>query len=206
MIGRAQRRIFISSLYIGSATKELVRHSPALCVSPYLIQGVQMGALHAALQRHPLLRLSIILDLNRSTRPEPKSAARILAPLLNRYPDRIQISLFRSPKLHGAMAKLVPPRYNEGWGTWHAKIYGADDDVIISGSVCLANDILAAPDRSTAACSQQKRQPEPGLFHRPPRPLHLLRFAASTSAILLRIHRYRVPILLPHASKHQLVV
>ncbi|TFK46642.1 hypothetical protein OE88DRAFT_1667261 [Heliocybe sulcata] len=32
------------------------------------------------------------------------------------------------------MAKLVPPRFNEGWGTWHAKIYGADDDVMISGA------------------------------------------------------------------------
>uniref|UniRef100_A0A0W0FSC7 CDP-diacylglycerol--glycerol-3-phosphate 3-phosphatidyltransferase n=1 Tax=Moniliophthora roreri TaxID=221103 RepID=A0A0W0FSC7_MONRR len=32
------------------------------------------------------------------------------------------------------MAKVVPPRFNEGWGTWHAKIYGADDDVMISGA------------------------------------------------------------------------
>ncbi|KAF5389095.1 hypothetical protein D9757_004934 [Collybiopsis confluens] len=32
------------------------------------------------------------------------------------------------------MAKIVPPRFNEGWGTWHAKIYGADDDLIISGA------------------------------------------------------------------------
>ncbi|KAK7031167.1 CDP-diacylglycerol--glycerol-3-phosphate 3-phosphatidyltransferase [Paramarasmius palmivorus] len=32
------------------------------------------------------------------------------------------------------MAKIVPPRFNEGWGTWHAKIYGADDDVMISGA------------------------------------------------------------------------
>ncbi|KAF7979602.1 hypothetical protein HWV62_41918 [Athelia sp. TMB] len=32
------------------------------------------------------------------------------------------------------MAKLVPPRFNEGWGTWHAKIYGVDDEVIISGA------------------------------------------------------------------------
>jgi CDP-diacylglycerol---glycerol-3-phosphate 3-phosphatidyltransferase len=33
------------------------------------------------------------------------------------------------------MARLVPPRYNEGWGTWHAKVYGADDELIISGCV-----------------------------------------------------------------------
>jgi hypothetical protein len=35
--------------------------------------------------------------------------------------------------MSGFMGKLVPPRFNEGWGTWHAKIYGADDDLIISG-------------------------------------------------------------------------
>lgn len=32
------------------------------------------------------------------------------------------------------MAKIVPPRFNEGWGTWHAKIYGSDDEVMISGA------------------------------------------------------------------------
>lgn len=44
--------------------------------------------------------------------------------------------MFRSPSLRGPLAKVVPPRFNEGWGTWHAKIYGADDSVMISGWVC----------------------------------------------------------------------
>jgi CDP-diacylglycerol--glycerol-3-phosphate 3-phosphatidyltransferase len=35
------------------------------------------------------------------------------------------------------MAKIVPRRFDEGWGTWHAKVYGFDDDVIISGLVNL---------------------------------------------------------------------
>ncbi|KAI3609190.1 cdp-diacylglycerol-glycerol-3-phosphate 3-phosphatidyltransferase [Moniliophthora roreri] len=47
------------------------------------------------------------------------------------YPDRVHASFFRSPNPRGIMAKVVPPRFNEGWGTWHAKIYGADDDVMI---------------------------------------------------------------------------
>lgn len=41
--------------------------------------------------------------------------------------------LFRSPKLRGLMEKIVPERFDEGWGTWHAKWYGVDDEVIISG-------------------------------------------------------------------------
>lgn len=73
------------------------------------------------------------LDLNRSTRPGPGSTASLLAPLLKEYPDRVHITMFRSPKLKGLMAKIVPPRYNEGWGTWHPKIYGVDDEVMISG-------------------------------------------------------------------------
>lgn len=43
--------------------------------------------------------------------------------------------MFRSPNLRGIMAKIIPPRFNEGWGTWHAKIYGVDDEIIISGYV-----------------------------------------------------------------------
>ncbi|KAA1469243.1 CDP-diacylglycerol-glycerol-3-phosphate 3-phosphatidyltransferase [Dentipellis sp. KUC8613] len=115
MIRRARRRIFISSLYIGSSEKELIE------------------TLRDALTRNPELDVFMQLDLNRSTRPGP-STVRLLAPLLKDYPERLHVSLFRSPKLKGVMASLVPPRFNEGWGTWHAKIYGADDDVMISGA------------------------------------------------------------------------
>ena len=31
------------------------------------------------------------------------------------------------------MSKIVPRRFDEGWGTWHAKIYGVDDETMISG-------------------------------------------------------------------------
>ncbi|KAJ3552802.1 hypothetical protein NM688_g3961 [Phlebia brevispora] len=116
MIRRAESRIFLSSLYIGSKEGELV------------------DALYKALQDKPTLHVRLHLDLNRSTRPGPDSTARILLPLLSDFPDRIRVCMFRSPKLKGLMAKLVPPRFNEGWGTWHPKIYGTDDEVIISGA------------------------------------------------------------------------
>lgn len=51
------------------------------------------------------------------------------------YPSRVHVFMFRSPNLRGIMAKIIPPRFNEGWGTWHAKIYGVDDEIIISGYV-----------------------------------------------------------------------
>ncbi|KNZ72109.1 CDP-diacylglycerol--glycerol-3-phosphate 3-phosphatidyltransferase, mitochondrial [Termitomyces sp. J132] len=116
MIRRAEQRIFISSLYIGSAESELIE------------------AIQKSLSEKPSLRLHLQLDLNRSTRPGVSSTAKILLPLLQEFPDRVTVSMFRSPSLRGFLAKIVPPRFNEGWGTWHAKIYGVDDEVIISGA------------------------------------------------------------------------
>ncbi|GLB40614.1 putative CDP-diacylglycerol-glycerol-3-phosphate 3-phosphatidyltransferase [Lyophyllum shimeji] len=116
MIRRAEYRIFISSLYIGSSETELI------------------DAIYYALSEKPSLQVYFQLDLNRSTRPGASSTAKILLPLISRFPERVHVSLFRSPHLRGVLAKLVPPRFNEGWGTWHAKIYGVDDEVIISGA------------------------------------------------------------------------
>ncbi|KAJ7111960.1 CDP-diacylglycerol-glycerol-3-phosphate 3-phosphatidyltransferase [Mycena epipterygia] len=116
MIRRAQTRIFISSLYLGSSESELV------------------FALTEALRKNPELQIYMLFDLNRSTRPGPHSTAKLLVPLIKEYPDRVHVSFFRSPSLRGLLAKLVPPRFNEGWGTWHAKIYGVDDEVMISGA------------------------------------------------------------------------
>jgi CDP-diacylglycerol---glycerol-3-phosphate 3-phosphatidyltransferase len=137
MIHRARRRIFISSLYIGSAERELVCHI-FRCSQNSLI-NTQIDTLHASLENNSSLNLYLTLDLNRSTRPGPSSTVEYVLPLLREFPDRVHISVFRSPKLRGLFAKLVPPRFNEGWGTWHAKIYGADDDVMISGYVGVAS-------------------------------------------------------------------
>ncbi|KAF8330080.1 uncharacterized protein EI90DRAFT_3145830 [Cantharellus anzutake] len=120
MVRNAKRRILISSLYIGTENQELFQ------------------ALGDALRNNPRLQVQMQLDLNRSTRlghgtPSP-STAHSLLPLLSEFPGRVKIHMFRSPKLKGLMAKLVPPRFNEGWGTWHAKIYGVDDDVIMTGA------------------------------------------------------------------------
>ncbi|KAH7929645.1 hypothetical protein BV22DRAFT_1080564 [Leucogyrophana mollusca] len=116
LIKRARRRIFLSSLYIGSSEKELI------------------DALDISLRNNPELHVYLTLDYNRSTRPGPSSPVLGLLPLLRNHGNRVHISLFRSPKLNGVMAKVVPPRFNEGWGTWHAKIYGSDDEVMISGA------------------------------------------------------------------------
>ncbi len=98
-----------------------------------LIMLYQLHAINNALHSNMDLHVHLHLDYNRSTRPGPTSTAQILLPIINSYPDRVHVHLFRSPKLKGLLGKLVPRRFDEGWGTWHAKIYGVDDEVIISG-------------------------------------------------------------------------
>ena len=50
------------------------------------------------------------------------------------------MSLYHTPNLNGIVKQLVPRRFDEGWGLWHAKAYIADDDVLISGSVTIASN------------------------------------------------------------------
>ncbi|WVN90286.1 uncharacterized protein L203_105522 [Cryptococcus depauperatus CBS 7841] len=121
MISRAKRRILISTLYIGAEEGELLE------------------SIKAALTNNPQLRVMFILDYHRATRlaPHPNippSTAHLLLPLVERFPERCEVWLFRSPKLKGIMEKIVPTRYDEAWGTWHGKWYGVDDEVIISGA------------------------------------------------------------------------
>ena len=96
---------------------------------------LQLASLDTALRQNSRLQLHLTLDYNRSTRPGPDSPVLALLPLLRAHGSRVHVSLFRSPNLSGPMTTVVPPRFNEGWGTWHPKIYGADDDVIITGLV-----------------------------------------------------------------------
>jgi CDP-diacylglycerol--glycerol-3-phosphate 3-phosphatidyltransferase len=98
-----------------------------------LTQYLQIDTLNTAMSSNSSLKLHMNLDLNRTTRPGPHSPVNLLTPLVQRYPDRVHISLYRSPALHGLLSKVVPPRFNEGWGTWHAKIYGTDNEVLLSG-------------------------------------------------------------------------
>ncbi|KAG8866685.1 CDP-diacylglycerol--glycerol-3-phosphate 3-phosphatidyltransferase, partial [Tulasnella sp. 331] len=128
MIRRAKRRIVLSSLYIGTEETELIQ------------------TLHSALAANPTLSLSLHLDLLRSTRPESPSTASFLLPLIRSFgEDRVKVHLFRTPKLKGVMAKLVPRRFDEGWGTWHAKIYAIDDEVIVTSDVLVPTSCSGWP-------------------------------------------------------------
>ncbi|KAK4686455.1 hypothetical protein P7C73_g3679, partial [Tremellales sp. Uapishka_1] len=134
LIKRAKRRIIISTLYIGVEESELI------------------STLRDSLKANTQLRCTLILDYHRSTRLSPSetlphSTAHMLLPLIEEFPDRVEAWFFRSPKLKGLLEKIVPARYDEGWGTWHGKWYGVDDEVILSGANLASSYFTNRQDR-----------------------------------------------------------
>lgn len=117
-IENAEDRIFLSSLYIGKSQHELIE------------------CLGRALEKKPNLKLYILIDYLRGTREYPKdSSLKIVAELLKKHGNhRIDFRLYHTPNLGGLTEKIVPKRFNEGFGLQHMKIYGFDNEVIISGA------------------------------------------------------------------------
>lgn len=118
----AKRRIYLSTLYIGKSEHELVS-----CIRQALLDNSN-------------LKVSILTDALRGTRetPEP-SCASLLSPLAADFPDRVEIRMYHTPNLTGLRKRYVPKRINEGWGLQHMKLYGIDDEIILSGAN-LSND------------------------------------------------------------------
>ncbi|KAF3771071.1 hypothetical protein M406DRAFT_326474 [Cryphonectria parasitica EP155] len=117
-IRKAERRIFLSTLYIGKSERELIT------------------TLQEALRKNLDLKLSILTDALRGTREAPQpSCASLLAPLVEEFgPDRVEIRMYHTPNLTGLRKKYIPRRINEGWGLQHMKLYGFDDEILLSGA------------------------------------------------------------------------
>ena len=116
-ISKAQSRIYLSTLYIGKTEHDLI------------------STIRTALQRNPDLTISFLTDALRGTRETPNpSCASLLAPLISEFGDRVEVRMFHTPNLTGLRKKIVPKRVNEGWGLQHMKLYGVDDEIIMSGA------------------------------------------------------------------------
>jgi CDP-diacylglycerol--glycerol-3-phosphate 3-phosphatidyltransferase len=89
-----------------------------------------------ALRDNPELQVSILTDALRGTRETPNpSCASLLASLVAEHGDRVDIRMFHTPNLTGLRKRWIPRRINEGWGLQHMKLYGIDDEIILSGYV-----------------------------------------------------------------------
>jgi CDP-diacylglycerol---glycerol-3-phosphate 3-phosphatidyltransferase len=75
-------------------------------------------------------------DALRCTRDAPKpSSASLVAALITEFgSDRVEIRMYHTPNLTGMRKAILPKRINEGWGLLHMKLYGFDDEVIMSGA------------------------------------------------------------------------
>jgi CDP-diacylglycerol--glycerol-3-phosphate 3-phosphatidyltransferase len=116
----ARRSVYLSTLYIGKTEHELIE------------------TLSQALLNNPDLKVSVLTDALRGTRETPNpSSASLLCSLVEEYgPERVDIRMFHTPNLTGLRKKWIPRRINEGWGLQHMKLYGIDDEIILSGYVC----------------------------------------------------------------------
>ncbi|PSK56519.1 hypothetical protein B9Z65_6143 [Elsinoe australis] len=118
----AKRSVFLSTLYIGKEETELI------------------DTIREALKNNPQLRVSILTDYLRGTRELPNtSCATLLAGLFKEFPKRVEIRMYHTPNLNGIKKQLLPARINEGWGLQHMKLYGFDDEIMLSGAN-LSND------------------------------------------------------------------
>jgi len=87
-----------------------------------------------ALERNPSLHVSILIDALRGTREAPKPcAASLLLPLVEKFNERVDVRLYHTPNFRGLKKRIIPQRFNEGWGLQHIKLYGMDDELILSG-------------------------------------------------------------------------
>lgn len=96
----------------------------------------QIATIRDALRANPDLKVSLLTDALRGTREAPNpSCASLLASLTNEFGvDRVEIRVYHTPNLTGTRKAMIPKRINEGWGLQHMKLYGVDDEIIMSGA------------------------------------------------------------------------
>lgn len=115
----ASKKVFLSSLYVGKGQVELVE------------------TLAEALTKNEDLKVYILTDALRGTREAPNhhSSASLLVTLVEKFgKHRVDIRMYHTPHLSGFKKNLAPKRVNESFGLQHMKLYGFDDEIILSGA------------------------------------------------------------------------
>mmetsp|Transcript_27780 Transcript_27780/g.55974 ORF Transcript_27780/g.55974 Transcript_27780/m.55974 type:complete len:510 (+) Transcript_27780:44-1573(+) len=117
-VERSRTRISLAALYLG--TGELERRL--------------VSSLANVLRTQPNLRVQLCFDGRRAWRQnkEGVSTISLISPLLEKYGDRISLSLFTLPAAQ--RAAVLPSPLDEVAGVFHMKAFCCDNEVIISGA------------------------------------------------------------------------
>lgn len=96
----------------------------------------KINTIDDALCRNPDLKVHILTDALRGTREAPGAcSASLLSTLLEKHGcGRLQVRMYHTPNLTGIRKWFIPKRFNEGWGLQHMKLYGFDDEIMLSGA------------------------------------------------------------------------
>ena len=144
----AKRRIYLATLYVGKSETELIA-----CIKD-------------ALHKRPELQVSILTDALRGTREDPApSCASLLSALAAEFPHQVEVRMYHTPNLTGLRKSIVPRRINEGWGLQHMKLYGVDDEVILSGANLSSDYFTNRQDRYHVFSSRKVTDYFAGIHH-----------------------------------------
>ena len=95
-----------------------------------------MDAISKRLSEKKDLKVTILIDFFRGTRMDGNglSSLGLLNQLSAQYGKRISICFYHSPNVNNLLKSIVPPRFIEGFGLQHMKLYISDSHLIISGA------------------------------------------------------------------------
>eukprot|EP01101_Sappina_pedata_P010004 TRINITY_DN6194_c0_g1_i1.p1 TRINITY_DN6194_c0_g1~~TRINITY_DN6194_c0_g1_i1.p1 ORF type:complete len:506 (-),score=102.94 TRINITY_DN6194_c0_g1_i1:69-1586(-) len=121
-IRKAEQRIIISSLYLGTGD----------------LERKMVDELRAACEKNPALEVVILLDYVRGTRRDKKGdcSACLLESLLafNGERERIRIGFYHTPYLRGWKKRWLKSPFNELAGVQHIKAFVFDRELIMTGA------------------------------------------------------------------------
>lgn len=134
MLAQAQRQVSLCSLYMGPGALE---------------DALLRAMVDGAADQRPELRVRIVLDGARGSRSGPRSSsATVCAQSLAPLGERGSVWLFDLPHAREwPLRSIARGRAREGLGVMHAKVYAADDQVIIAGANLSEDYFTSRQDR-----------------------------------------------------------
>ena len=96
----------------------------------------KVSLLEKQIRTNPSLKVDVLVDYFRGSRVDAngKSTISLLSSLIEKYPQQFTLSLYHTPKVTDLIKRVVPPRFIEGFGLQHMKLYIFDDSLLISGA------------------------------------------------------------------------